>query len=95
MTNDTKRALDIIRPMASEFGIYVDADNKFLYVDGQAIGISGNSTYATLKEFIGYMIIKYDREYRNLDLGCDQLDKIRRYWYSAEQVAQIMEKNNG
>ena len=95
MTNDTKRALDIIKPMAKELGICVNADEKFLYIDGQAIGISMNSTYATLMEFIGYMIIEYDREHRNLDLGCYQLNKIRRYWHSAEQVRQIMEQNNG
>lgn len=84
MTDDTRLALEIVRPMAKEFGIAVDADEKLLYVKDPymgdiEIGISCNSTYATLKEFIGVMIYRYDRD-RDLGLSKKQDDIIRRYW---------------
>lgn len=64
MTNDTKRAIEIIEPMAKELKIEVSADDRLLYCNGQAIGISCNSTYATINEFLGYAFLRMcDREY--------------------------------
>lgn len=69
MTDDTRRALEVIEPIAEILGISeVRADNKFLYIDGHAIGISGNSTYATVMEFIGVCTIRYCRKFRELNL---------------------------
>ena len=65
MTNDTKRALELIEPMAKELNIEVKADDKLLYCNGQAIGIACNSTYATINEFLGYAFLRMcQREYR-------------------------------
>ena len=86
MTNDTKRALEIIEPMAKELSIKVDADDKLLYCNGQAIGISCNSTYATINEFLGYAFLRMcQREYRFRDSFEDAVwlqEDIRRYWVS-------------
>ena len=55
MTEDTRRALQIIEPIMQELGVEVETTDKpcCLYLDGQAIGISCNSTYATVMEAIG------------------------------------------
>ena len=90
MTKDTERALDIIRPLADVIGITeLNADDRFLYVNHQAIGISGNSTYATVMEFIGYCIIRYSAKFRDLDLNSEQLDDIKRYWFNREQLEKM------
>ena len=39
MSEDTARALEVIEPMAKALNIHVRADRKFLYLNGQAIGI--------------------------------------------------------
>lgn len=89
MTQDTEKALEIIEPMAKALNIEVSADNRFLYCNDQAIGISANSTFATLMEFIGYvMVTVYQKDFRM----CDKLPRkyerevIRRYWFSREQM---------
>ena len=90
MTKDTERALDIIRPLADVIGITeLNADDRFLYVNDQAIGISGNSTYATVMEFIGYCTIRYSTKFRNLNLNSKQLDDIKRYWFNREQLEKM------
>ena len=59
MTEDTRRALEIIKPIADELGITVSADENWLFCEYhgmlQPIAITFNSTYATLKMFIGYL----------------------------------------
>ncbi len=80
MTNDTRRALEIIKPIADELCISVKADDRLLYVDGVGIGISCNSTWATLWEFIGYLTIMYDYKFRQIRLTDKQLTAIKRYW---------------
>ena len=80
MTNDTRRALEIIKPIADELCISVHADDRFLYVDNVGIGISCNSTWATLWEFIGYLTINYDNRFRPIKLTNKQLTAIKRYW---------------
>lgn len=86
MTNDTKRALEIIEPMAKELNIEVYADDRLLYCNGQAIGISCNSTYATINEFLGYAFLRMcDREYRfrdSIEEAQMLLEDIKRYWVS-------------
>ena len=59
MSEDTARALEVIEPMAKALNIHVRADRKFLYLNGQAIGIGCNSSYATIMEFVGYVFAKY------------------------------------
>ena len=89
MTNDTRRALEIIKPIADELCISVKADDRFLYVDNVGIGISGNSTWATLWEFIGYLTIKYDNKFRQIKLTDKQLAAIKRYWADKEYWTEV------
>ena len=81
MTQDTAKALEIIIPLADELGIRVEADDEKLYVDNTQIAISYNSTWATIFEFIGYLITEYNREFKSFNLTDKQLDTIRISWY--------------
>ena len=38
MTEDTKKAMEIIKPLADELNITVKADNRILYIDEIGIG---------------------------------------------------------
>lgn len=93
MTNDTKRALELIEPMAKELNIEVKADDKLLYCNGQAIGIACNSTYATINEFLGYAFLRMcQREYRFRE-GIEEAKTLRgtikRYWVSDALLAKL------
>lgn len=79
MTEDTKRALAIIEPMAKELRIKVDADDTHLYVGGETIGIACNSTYATIMEFIGYLVT-YHANKNRWALTSKQVERVKRYW---------------
>jgi len=87
MTNDTKRALEIIKPMADELNIKVNADDRLLYCNGQAIGIGCNSTYATIMEFIGYVLVKEYSKWRRLNTRL--FDDTRRYWVPEEMLKKL------
>lgn len=88
MTEDTKRALDIIKPLAAELGIRVQADENYLFLNGQAIGIACNSTYATIMEFIGYLIFLWAKDKCEAVPGA-MTRRIRRYWYTDAQLKQF------
>ena len=89
MTEDTKRALEIIGPVAKELNIEVSADYDFLYCNGQAIGIACNSTYATPNEFLGYAMIWIGgREYR-YRVPESYKKEIKRYWFTDEQIEKM------
>lgn len=83
MSNDTKRALEIIAPMANELHIQIAADQYYLYCDSQAIGIACNSTYATIMEFVGYLVFLWAAD-REIKLPKEIDKRIKRYWYSGE-----------
>ena len=97
MTEDTKRALEAIEPIAKALNIKVTADSKFLYCNGQAIGIGGNSTYATVMEFIGYVLIaEYDRRFiLTEDLPAYYMKHVKEYWFSDEQLKKVGIKKDG
>jgi hypothetical protein len=87
MSEDTKRALEIIKPMSKELNIEVAADDRFLYCNGQAIGISINSTYATIMEFIGYVLVKeYSKWHR---LNTNLVHDAKRFWISKDLMKKI------
>lgn len=88
MTEDTKRALEIIQPLADELNIQVQADGNYLFCKGQAIGIACNSTYATIMEFIGYLIFVWSKD-KCAPVPRAMSQRIKRYWYSDEQVEQF------
>ncbi|MBR6982112.1 MAG: hypothetical protein IKH75_01040 [Ruminococcus sp.] len=90
MTEDTRRALEAIAPIAKELNISIRADRHFLYCNGQAIGIGCNSTYATINEFLAYCMVWLSRReyrFRNIPEGFESA--LKRYWHTDEQVAQI------
>ena len=90
MSKDTERALEIIKPIADELNIEISADDKILYVNDMGIGISCNSTYATVMEFIGYLIaVKYDPKFRLVGLTDKQRGQIKRYWLSSAQLSKL------
>ena len=82
MTEDTKRALEFIKPIADELKIKVSADDDILYIDNIGVAIGCNSTYATLMEFIGYLTLKYNSKFRFIYLSQEQIDSIKTYYYS-------------
>jgi hypothetical protein len=87
MTKDTKRALEIIEPIAKELNIEVSADDDYLYINNDGgIGITFNSTRATLMEFVGWLIYYYDRIFRDIKLTDEQLEIIRTFWYSQAHI---------
>lgn len=93
MTPDTERALKIIEPIAKELNIRVSADDKRLYVDDPyfgetAIGISCNSTYATLMEFIGVLTLRHARD-RRWEVSKKQQETIKRYWVSMDALRKV------
>ena len=91
MTEDTKRALEIIRPVAEELNIKVEANGKILKMDGQAIGIACNSTWATLMEMIGWIFLeRYCRDFREVDIDWNELNEtIKRYWIRPEVLRSL------
>ena len=93
MTKDTEKALEVLRPVGEIMGVELDADDDgFLYCNGQAIGISCNSTYATVKEFIAYCMVKMSREENRYRLT-DSLERnLKRYWSGPDAVQEIKER---
>lgn len=93
MTEDTRRALEIIKPIAEQLNIKVSADECLLYVDDPyegefAVGIGCNSTYATLMEFIGLLVLRHARD-RMWDIGGRQAKTVKRYWISQEALNKM------
>lgn len=89
VTDDTKRALEAIAPIARELNIDVEADDKFLYCNGQAIGISCNSTSATILEFVAYVMVKrYSKDF-NTNIPDNFKKRLKRYWKSESDVMLI------
>jgi len=99
MTEDTKRALEAIAPMAKELNIKVTADDSFLYCNGQAIGIGCNSAYATIKEFIGYVfatVYKHDVfDLHGETVPPKVMARVKDYWFTKEQLKKFKEAVNG
>ena len=93
MTPDTERALKIIEPIAKELNIKVSAEGRLLYIDDPyegetAIGISCNSTYATIMEFIGVLTLRHARD-RRWKVSEKQQETIKRYWVSMDAIRKV------
>lgn len=97
MTDDTKRALEAIEPIAKALNIKVQADDRFLYLNGQAIGIVCNSTWATVNEFIGYafLTVWMKDKYMYCKVSDELRDRIKRYWFTPEQLEQVIRAEGG
>ena len=95
MTDDTKRALEAIEPMAKALNIQVRADGRFLYLNGQAIGIGCNSAWATVNEFIGYAFVTTWKQDKCVKIPHDLVERIKRYWFTPEQLEQVIRAEGG
>lgn len=95
MSEDTKRALDAITPIADALNIRVSADDTFLYLNGQAIGIECNSTWATVNEFIGYAFCTTWIKDKCVKIPEQLKERIRRYWFSPEQLEIFIRAKGG
>lgn len=90
MTEDTKRALEILQPICDLLGISLAADKGLLYMRDQAIGIGCNSTYATVMEAIGYIFqTEYPRFRQGAVTGRDLEEDIKRYWLSRPAMEKL------
>lgn len=90
MTKDTERALAIIKPFCEQLKIEVSADDKFLHVNETHIGICGNSTYATLLEFTGWLFLnEYCRRFRSVSLSEEDRIRIEAYYFTNEQLGMF------
>ena len=95
MTDDTKLALEAIEPIAKALNIHVRADDKFLYLNGQAIGIGCNSTWATVNEFIGYAFCTTWLKDKSIKIPRPLKERIERYWFTPEQLNQVYRAEGG
>lgn len=95
MSEDTAKALEVIEPMAKALNIHVRADRKFLYLNGQAIGIGCNSSYATIMEFVGYVFVKYWTDGKSIKIPGTLKERIRRYWFTPEELEQVIRAEGG
>jgi len=95
MTDDTKQALEAIEPIAKALNIHVLADDKFLYLNGQAIGIGCNSTWATVNEFIGYAFCTTWLKDKCVRIPDYLKERIKRYWFTPEQMEQVILAEGG
>ena len=90
MTEDTAKALEIMKPLMDELNIKVTADNRLLTMNGTGIGISCNSTWATIMEMIGFLFMRvYAREFRPVVIDRDMRDDITRYWITSEMMNRL------
>lgn len=84
MTDDTKRAVEILQPIMEELGIPMEATNSRLILRDDAIGIDCNSTWATVMEAIGWLFLKaYAQDFRpsvSEEMDYDLREDIQRYW---------------
>lgn len=90
MTEDTAKAMEIIKPIARELNIEVSADDHCLYCNDQAIGIACNSTFATLNEFLGYaMWAMFMKNHSRWNAMPDRFSyQVKKYWVDSATLAE-------
>lgn len=86
MTEDTKKALEILKPICDLLRMEIDADENIMTIDGQKVVISFNSTYATVMEGIGYLfLIAYANRFREHYLSDETESAIKWYWVKEKE----------
>lgn len=93
MTDDTKMAVEILRPVMDLLQIRMTATDKVLILKNDAIGISCNSTWATVMEAIGWLFFRvYAKDFRKtvLESMDDSFrEDIQRYWMSINDLKRF------
>ena len=97
MTEDTKRAIEIMKPLTDELKVSVDVAYRgtvlLMSYKGttQGIGIACNSTHATVMEMIGFLFTEvYRDEFRRVRLGEVPLTSVKRYWVEQELLDKLL-----
>lgn len=91
MTEDTKRAIEILKPICELLSIRLAADDSLLYLKDQAIGIRCNSTYATVMEAIGYIFLTEFPRFRYGAVPDSQLiEDVKRYWIGKAALNKLI-----
>lgn len=86
MTPDTEKAMQILQPICDELGFTLSADERVIIICGQKIGISCNSTYATVMEAIGFIFFReFAHGFRPHDLSGETYEAVKRYWLPKKQ----------
>ena len=91
MTEDTKKALEILKPICDLLHMEIDADENIMTINGQKVGIAFNSIYATVMEGIGYLFYEaYANRFRAHILSDETKDVIKRYWVYKTEGGEIV-----
>lgn len=80
MTEETKRAVAAIAPIAEVLGVNVKVYDNILYLNGQMIAIAENSQKQTVMEFLGFVFINIFCKEKLLQIRGDAKERITRYW---------------
>ena len=86
ITPDIERAVELLKPICEECGYTIYADGSVMTIDGQKIGVSCNSTYATLMEGLGFLFLRgYAEGFRHHSISQSSQEAITRYWLPKKQ----------
>lgn len=86
ITPDIERAVKILLPICEELGYQIYSDGSVMTIGGQKIGVSCNSTYATVMEGLGFLFLReYRNRFRQHMLSRDTIEAIKRYWIKERQ----------
>lgn len=86
ITPDIERAVELLKPICDELGWSLEADGSVMTIDGQKIGVSCNSTYATLMEGLGFLFLRgYAEGFRHHSISQASQEAITRYWIKERQ----------
>lgn len=86
ITPDIERAVKLLQPICDELDIKLSADGSVMTIGGQKIGVSCNSTYATVMEAIGFLFYhEYAHGFRAHDISSETNEAVKRYWLPKKQ----------
>ncbi len=86
ITPDIAEAVKALRPICEGLNIELSADGSVMNIGGQKIGVSCNSTYATVMEGIGYLFYTaYSMGFRQNKMSKSTKEAIKRYWIPDRQ----------
>ena len=86
ITPDIEKAVKILQPICEECGYTIHADGSVMTIDDQKIGVSCNSTYATVMEGLGFLFLRgYAEGFRHHSISQASQEAIKRYWLPKKQ----------
>lgn len=81
ITPDIERAVKILLPICEELGYQIYSDGSVMTIGGHKIGVSCNSTYATVMEGLGTLfLLEYVNQFRTHEISDETEEAIKRYW---------------